>query len=236
MKMPAGFDLDNPVCPTCNGEMYDNRNDKPSAKMPDYRCKDSSCIEEESGRVTAFWLPKVKGAKKPAGKAAGPGAPGGGGASATPAAAPTPKYNFNAREKAVLRKGRVADYLALMAQVKEGMVKIALGDNAAMVALDMGNVQAATFSLWGDLRTCGALRDPAGIVTAARNNGQLGPIPQEKPKAKPVEREPEPEREHAHAGAGRPALKDTRSPAERASDGFEEFPNALEVEDDDLPF
>lgn len=30
-------------CPKCNGDMYDNRADKPSPKHPDYKCKDKDC-------------------------------------------------------------------------------------------------------------------------------------------------------------------------------------------------
>lgn len=239
---PKGFDPENPECPRCQGAMYDNRNDPKRKKgMPHFRCKDKACVDD-SDRVTGVWGPDDPAKPKvAAGDTVGT-------VSGGAAYAPTPKYNFTPAEKAVVRKARIADYLALMQNVKDGMTKIALGKPEAMVALDMGNVQAATFSLWGDLKTCGALRDPAVIVQGARHRGELEPAPvPAKPAPKPAApakvKEPEPEPEERElagvgAGKGRPPLKDTGSGAQqiRKDPNFEEFPSALNAEDDDLPF
>lgn len=244
---PKGFDPENAACPKCSGEMYDNRFDAKRKKgMPMFRCKDKECTDD-SDRVTGVWGPEPEGEK---------GGGGGGAAPAREVSAPTPKYNFTPIEKAALRKGRVADYLALMQTVKDGMVKIALGDAEAMIALDMANVQAATFSIWGDLKACGALRDPAMIVSVARKKGELGPIPTKvegsgsaRPPAKAKGGAPESTREAAAdtakrgavppsdrpaKAAGRPALIDTRDESERAGDTFDA--NEMEPADDDLPF
>jgi hypothetical protein len=53
------------LCPNCNGEMWDNRSNKRNPKAPDFKCKDPNCIDEESGRVSAAWLPKVKPQQEP---------------------------------------------------------------------------------------------------------------------------------------------------------------------------
>lgn len=45
-------------CPNCGGDMWDNRENKKNPKAPDYKCKDKTCIDPESGMVTAVWLPK----------------------------------------------------------------------------------------------------------------------------------------------------------------------------------
>lgn len=55
-----------PTCARCSGEMHDNRSDKPSAKAPDFRCKDPDCVDDQ-GRRSALW---ARDLLKPAPKAA----------------------------------------------------------------------------------------------------------------------------------------------------------------------
>lgn len=69
------FDTDNPVCPKCGGECWDNRNNKKNPKQPDFRCKDTNCIGDK-GYQTGVYLPKATvGAQKPAAKATPVGKP-----------------------------------------------------------------------------------------------------------------------------------------------------------------
>jgi hypothetical protein len=42
-------------CPQCGGPMWDNSQTKTNPKAPDYQCKDSTCIDAESGYRTAVW-------------------------------------------------------------------------------------------------------------------------------------------------------------------------------------
>jgi hypothetical protein len=42
-------------CPQCGGPMWDNSLTKTNPKAPDYQCKDSTCIDGESGYRTAVW-------------------------------------------------------------------------------------------------------------------------------------------------------------------------------------
>lgn len=42
-------------CPQCGGPMWDNSDTKTNPKAPDYQCKDSTCIDAESGYRTAVW-------------------------------------------------------------------------------------------------------------------------------------------------------------------------------------
>lgn len=42
-------------CPRCGGPMWDNRGDKRNPKAPDFKCKDKSCIDPDSGYVTGVW-------------------------------------------------------------------------------------------------------------------------------------------------------------------------------------
>jgi hypothetical protein len=65
-QLPNGqmFDTENPCCPTCGGEMWDNRNNKKNPKQPDFRCKDQEC-KGDKGYQTGVYLPKAKG-KAPA--------------------------------------------------------------------------------------------------------------------------------------------------------------------------
>lgn len=53
-----GADSDVPPCPTCGGEMYDNRTDKTNARAPDFRCKDKNC-KDDSGYRSALWVEKA---------------------------------------------------------------------------------------------------------------------------------------------------------------------------------
>lgn len=53
------FDPENPVCPQCGGDMYDNRADNrqhPEKRRPDFRCK--------SDREHVIWPPREKKAGK----------------------------------------------------------------------------------------------------------------------------------------------------------------------------
>lgn len=45
---------DVPACPTCGGEMWDNRKDKTNPKSPDFKCKDKTCLTAK-GYVTSVW-------------------------------------------------------------------------------------------------------------------------------------------------------------------------------------
>jgi hypothetical protein len=42
-------------CPQCGGPMWDNSQTKTNPKAPDYQCKDSTCVDPESGYRTAVW-------------------------------------------------------------------------------------------------------------------------------------------------------------------------------------
>lgn len=53
------FDTENPVCPQCNGAMWDNRQSKKTPKQPDFRCKDANC-KSAKGFTTGVYLPKGK--------------------------------------------------------------------------------------------------------------------------------------------------------------------------------
>jgi len=46
-----------PQCQKCQGPMWDNREGKTNPRGPDFKCKDTSCIDAK-GYVTASWLPK----------------------------------------------------------------------------------------------------------------------------------------------------------------------------------
>ncbi len=52
-------------CPKCNGQMWDNTQNKRNPKAPDFKCKDKKCIDPETGYGTAIWLPKGGKAPKP---------------------------------------------------------------------------------------------------------------------------------------------------------------------------
>lgn len=61
LRFPGGGTVgDDPACPKCGGEMWDNRESKRSPKAPDFRCKDRDCDG-------VIWPPKQK---KPQGAAA----------------------------------------------------------------------------------------------------------------------------------------------------------------------
>jgi hypothetical protein len=53
-----GADSDVPPCPTCNGDMFDNRTDKTNPKAPDFRCKNANC-KDDKGYRSALWLEKA---------------------------------------------------------------------------------------------------------------------------------------------------------------------------------
>jgi hypothetical protein len=42
-------------CPQCGGPMWDNSLTKTNPRAPDYQCKDSTCVDPESGYRTAVW-------------------------------------------------------------------------------------------------------------------------------------------------------------------------------------
>jgi hypothetical protein len=42
-------------CPQCGGPMWDNSQTKTNPRAPDYQCKDSTCVDPESGYRTAVW-------------------------------------------------------------------------------------------------------------------------------------------------------------------------------------
>jgi len=58
-QLPNGqmFDTENPACPTCGSEMYDNRESKRRPNLPDFKCKDKNCIDTK-GYNTGVYLPK----------------------------------------------------------------------------------------------------------------------------------------------------------------------------------
>jgi hypothetical protein len=45
-----------PYCPQCQGPMYDNRKDKPTASAPDFRCKKKNDCLAADGRPVAGWV------------------------------------------------------------------------------------------------------------------------------------------------------------------------------------
>lgn len=59
LKNGTMFDTDNPICPNCGGEMWDNRQSKKNPKMPDFRCKNKEC-KDDKGYQTGVYIPKPK--------------------------------------------------------------------------------------------------------------------------------------------------------------------------------
>ena len=65
--MENEFNPEAPVCPVCQGAMWDNRVIKKNPKGPDFKCQNKECkfeMDKESGEwvaseyTTAVWLPK----------------------------------------------------------------------------------------------------------------------------------------------------------------------------------
>jgi len=65
--MENNFDPENPLCPVCGGQMFDNRLTKTNPKAPDFRCQDAVCKYEQdrnSGKWvvskfnTSVWMPR----------------------------------------------------------------------------------------------------------------------------------------------------------------------------------
>lgn len=183
--MPAGFDPDAPVCPQCGGEMWDNRAKKASGAYKSSR-SDFSC-KDKDGCGHGIWVSKGAKPAAPAGVASG--------GTAKPSLAPA--------DRKAGRDKVFADYMGLMTLVAERMAAIAKQHG---VPLDMANVQAATWSVYGVMKDKGYLSPPAKAAAAA-------PAP---------------------APAPRPAPPPRRVAAPVAAE-FEEFPGGLEA-DDDLPF
>jgi hypothetical protein len=48
-----------PLCPQCEGPVYDNRQDKTSPGAPDFRCKRKQCVDA-MGKQYAGWLDSKK--------------------------------------------------------------------------------------------------------------------------------------------------------------------------------
>ena len=55
-KIAIDIDADDPICPNCNGPMWDNRVNKKNPKGPDFKCKDKACIVPGSKYVSGFYL------------------------------------------------------------------------------------------------------------------------------------------------------------------------------------
>ena len=179
--IPAGFDVDDPTCPKCGGAMWDNRKKKASgdykATRSDFSCKD------KDGCGHGVWIE---------GKSAKPAAS----AAAAGVASSAAKPNLSPADRKAGRDKVFADYLGLMSLVAERMAVIA---KQREIPLEMANVQAATWSVYGLMKDKGYLSAPVKAAVAP-----VAPPPPRKPAPKPA--------------------------AE-----FEEFPGALEAEDD-LPF
>lgn len=204
--LPDGFDVNNPVCPKCDGPMWDNRAKKRSgdykASRSDFSCKD------KDGCGHGIWIdpPAKKGGQKK-----GEGAP----ASASPA-----RMEFSPAEAKNARQRLCHDYFAVyMPQFARQMKKIAT-DNG--IALSMADVQAATFSV------VRMMADRRLLVDGARV-----PLPQREPPAPartPAPARPAPAPVPAPK-PGRESVRQTVPPEE-----FDDFPEALQDQEDDLPF
>ncbi len=171
-------------CPKCGGAMWDNRETKKNPRQPDFKCKNKSCDE-------AMWLDK--GQLKQSTKAT---------ADTTATSGPvglTPPQQASARQS--IRQ----TYAITMGYVAGFMAKIATENK---LPLDMGHVQAATFSIYN-------MMDKRGLLPVHTKSPETAaPVPK---------REPEPPR----PVPPRPRNDDT---------DFENYPEALRDEPDDLPF
>lgn len=181
MGIPEGFDLDNPACPGCGGEMYDNRGDKPSPRSPDFKCKDPDC------EAKPIWLERPRGGRG--------GQKGGNRQSAPAAAAPpvAPKPKLTKEQRLAGRLKVIEDYLGVMGVVAGRMAAIA---KRTEVPLDMANVQAATWSVFGVMDRRGYFGQPAAKPAAAAPLAKLAATPAAVPPKRvqppPVVRDPVP--------------------------------------------
>lgn len=172
-NLPEGTDVrvwvKNPTCPACGGPMFDNRPKKASGKYgptrSDFSCKDKGNCDK------GVWLTEQEKAEVAEAPAERTGA--------APAAAARAKLTPEQRKAG--RDKVMADYLGLMTLVTERMAAIAKQHG---VPLDMGNVQAATFSIYGEMRTRGFLSDPPAHVAPR------APAPPPPPPPPPPSRQP----------------------------------------------
>jgi len=167
MALPQDFDVENPVCPKCGGEMWDNRTKKARGEYKSSR-SDFSCKDKEACGY-GIWI-GGKGAK-PAQQAPGV------------ASSKTAKPSLSPADRKAGRDKVFADYLGLMTLVAERMAGIAKQHGAP---LDMGNVQAATYSIYGEMRARGFLSPPPKAAAAAPAPRAAAPSPAQRPAAAPV--------------------------------------------------
>lgn len=147
--LPAGFDVNNPICPDCNGPMWDNRTKKEKGEYKPNR-SDFSCKDKDTCGKGVWMTDEEKAALSPA-------RPNGAGA------APAVRVNLPPEARKAGRDKVVADYFGLMKLAAERMAIIA---NQHGAVLDMGNVQAATYSVYGLMEKHGYLSAPARAPAA----------------------------------------------------------------------
>lgn len=199
--LPPGFDPNNPACPGCGGAMYDNRQKKADGSYTSKRA-DFSCMDKK-GCDKGLWI-EAKGAR-PA-KVQG----------ATVLARPT----YSPAQKKLGRDALLENYMGLMRLVTERMVKMA-GD--CTLPVDMANVQAATYSIFGLMDKAGYLPVPSGLAAGAAPSAPQAPAP---PPPAPAPRSAPPARPAAPPARGRAPIP--------GDDPYADTPDVDEP--DELPF
>lgn len=228
---PQGFDPDNAECPKCGGAMWDNRDDKASARSPDFKCKGDN--GDCDGKV---WMQAFKqggNGNSGNGQRNGNGRGGRGGGSngsgngnnrerqnQEPQAPAEPvKPKLTAQERKAERDRMQLNYFGLMKLSSEQMKKIA---EQAGILVTMADVHAATYSLY-KLMDQKKLLEPAGAGPA---DGVGRPAERTAAPAPPKAASPQREMAGVSAPANRPGAGAT----------YEERHPALDQEDDDLAF
>lgn len=149
-------------CPKCNGPMWDNTNSKKNPRSPDYKCKDKTCGE-------GVWIRdgRIGTSTKPT-----PDAPA---ATRTPGLQGlTPQQQANARQ--MVRDS----YAVTMGYVAGFMQKIS---KESGIPLDMGHVQAATFSIYNTMDKKGLI--PSHLKPPAPTAPKRDPEPPRRPAPPP---------------------------------------------------
>lgn len=167
-NLPEGTDVRQwvkaPACPACGGPMFDNRERKASGKYgptrSDFTCKDKENCDK------GVWLTAEE---KAAIEAEAPSRAAGG------APAPAARVKLSPEQKKAGRDKVMGDYFGLMKLAAERMSAIAAQHK---VPLDMGHVQAATFSAYKAMADHGYLADPPAAPTPAPEPPKPAPRPQ----------------------------------------------------------
>jgi len=148
-------------CPDCGGAMWDNRDSKKNPRSPDWKCKNKACGK-------GVWLADGEVQDEPRPQPSPP-------RSASALGGLTAQQQANARQ--LVRE----TYMSTMAYVAGAMQKIS--KDAGALPLDMGHVQAATFSVYKIMADKGLI--PSHLAAPA-----VKPAPKREPE--PARRAPEP--------------------------------------------